>query len=55
MDTDARVALAQWVTQAALEGRPAPEILVGFGERATATGLPLTRAIVLIDTLDPGV
>src|SRR3954447_17678787 len=42
-----------WVTAAGLAGASEPELLRGFCERAVAAGLPLARAIVLVDTLHP--
>jgi adenylate cyclase len=42
-----------WVTTAGLAGLPEPELLRGFCERAVAAGLPLARAVVVIDTLHP--
>ncbi|HEX9445085.1 MAG TPA: adenylate/guanylate cyclase domain-containing protein [Candidatus Binatia bacterium] len=45
--------LSLWVTEAALAGRSEAEILAGVCERETARGLPLARALVLIDTLHP--
>ena len=42
-----------WVTEAGLMGMPETELLSGFCERLVAAGLPLTRAIVIIDTLHP--
>ena len=45
--------IGAWVTAAGLAGATEPELLRGFCERAVVTGLPLTRAVVLIDTLHP--
>jgi len=42
-----------WVTAAGLAGASEPKLLRGFCERAVAAGLPLARAIVLVDTLHP--
>ena len=42
-----------WVTAAGLAGATEPDLLRGFCERAVAAGLPLARAVVLIDTLHP--
>ena len=42
-----------WITEAALAGLSEAEILAGVCERETARGMPLARAIVLIDTLHP--
>ena len=45
--------IGAWVTAAGLAGATEPELLRGFCERAAAAGLPLARAVVLIDTLHP--
>ena len=53
MDDVATHDLTAWATAAGLAGTPEPDLLRGFCERATAAGLPLARAIVLVDTLHP--
>ena len=45
--------LPAWLTEAGLAGTPETEIVSGFCERCVAAGLPLARALVLIDTLHP--
>ena len=45
--------LAAWITEAGLAGETETAVLAGFCERASAFGLPLARATVLIDTLHP--
>ena len=45
--------IAGWLTQAGLAGEPETAILAGFCERCLAAGLPVARALVLIDTLHP--
>jgi adenylate cyclase len=45
--------LSVWLTQAGLAGTSEIEIVSGFCERFVAAGLPLSRAIVFIDTLHP--
>ena len=45
--------IGAWVTAAGLVGSAEPDLLRGFCERAAAAGLPLARALVLIDTLHP--
>jgi len=45
--------IAAWLTQAGLTGEPETAILDGFCARCVAAGIPLTRALVLIDTLHP--
>jgi adenylate cyclase len=46
-------ALASWITNVGLEGGGETVLIEGFCGRAIAAGLPLTRAIVFIDTLHP--
>jgi adenylate cyclase len=53
MDNAQLAELAAWITQAGLAGQSETAILAGFCEREVARGLPLARAIVLIDTLHP--
>ena len=45
--------LASWLAKAGLEGRTETALVEGFCNRAVAGGLPLARAMVLIDTLHP--
>jgi adenylate cyclase len=45
--------LAAWLAGAGLAGESELALVIGFCERALAAGLPLARARVLIDTLDP--
>ncbi len=45
--------LSLWITEASLAGRSEAEMLAGVCERETAAGLPIARALVLIDTLHP--
>src|ERR1051326_748006 len=45
--------MSLWITESALAGRSEAEMLAGVCEREAAAGLPITRAIVLIDTLHP--
>jgi adenylate cyclase len=42
-----------WLTQAGLAGVAEPDILSGFCERCVASGLPLSRTQVIVDTLHP--
>jgi adenylate cyclase len=52
--TEAEIAkLATWLAKAGLEGRTETALVAGFCSRAVAGGLPLVRALVLIDTLHP--
>ena len=45
--------LTAWLAEAGLTGESELGLVIGFCERAVAAGLPLARAHVLIDTLDP--
>jgi adenylate cyclase len=45
--------IAAWLTQAGLAGEPETAILTGFCERCVEAGVPLARALLLIDTLHP--
>jgi len=45
--------LAEWVTQAGLVGRTESELMGGFCRRIADTGVPLARALVVLDTLHP--
>jgi adenylate cyclase len=53
MDRDQFAELSTWITEAGLAGQSESAILAGFCEREVARGLPLARALVLIDTLHP--
>jgi adenylate cyclase len=53
MNDTSATEIGAWVTAAGLAGAIEPELLRGFCERAVAAGLPLARALVLIDTLHP--
>jgi adenylate cyclase len=45
--------LSVWITEAGLAGQSESALLAGFCERELARGVPLARALVLIDTLHP--
>ena len=45
--------LEKWLTEASLAGSREAALLDGFCQRALAAGLPLARALVIIDTLHP--
>src|SRR4051812_47772085 len=45
--------LSAWLTQAGLAGTSETEILSGFCDRCVATGLPIARALMFVDTLHP--
>jgi adenylate cyclase len=53
MDTAQVEELSVWITEAGLAGQSESAILAGLCEREVARGLPLARALVLIDTLHP--
>jgi adenylate cyclase len=53
MDATRFSELARWTTEAGLAGKSETTILDGFCHRAVAAGLPVARAIVVIDTLHP--
>ena len=46
-------ALNAWLTKGGLRGEPEAALVSGFCERAVAAGLPLSRALMFIDTLHP--
>ncbi len=46
-------ALNTWLTEKSLAGLSEAEMVGGFCERLLQDGLPLARAIVLVDTLHP--
>jgi adenylate cyclase len=45
--------LAGWVTEAGLIGRSEGGLIAGFCRRITEAGVPLARALVILDTLHP--
>src|SRR5436190_10421969 len=45
--------LSAWLTEAGLAGESETEIVDGFCRRAVEAGLPVARAMVIIDTLHP--
>jgi adenylate cyclase len=53
MDEAAFNALAGWVTEAGLIGRTETELMAGFCRRVSDAGVPLARALVILDTLHP--
>ena len=46
-------ALNAWLARAGLRGEPEDALVTGFCERAGSAGLPISRALALIDTLHP--
>src|SRR5262252_2278701 len=53
MDTVSFSELRTWLTEAGLAGKSETALLDGFCRRALDAGLPIARAIMLIDTLHP--
>ena len=53
MDHARFLPLIEWIAAAGLSGRRERELLQGFCERALALGLPLSRAVIGVDTLHP--
>jgi adenylate cyclase len=53
MDETALNELAGWVTEAGLIGHDERELMSGFCRRIADIGVPLARAIVILDTLHP--
>jgi adenylate cyclase len=53
MDDASASEIGAWVTTAGLAGTAEQELLRGFCARVTAAGLPLARAMIVIDTLHP--
>jgi adenylate cyclase len=45
--------IARWVTEAGLIGRTEDELMAGFCRRMTVAGIPVARALVILDTLHP--
>ncbi|HWV53258.1 adenylate/guanylate cyclase domain-containing protein [Pseudorhodoplanes sp.] len=46
-------ALTAWLAEAGLTGTAENEVVHGFCERANAMGIPVSRSLVIIDTLHP--
>jgi len=46
-------AIERWLVDAGLAGAAETELLSGFGERCNGSGLALSRAVLLVDTLHP--
>jgi adenylate cyclase len=53
MDEQLTTDLADWVTKAGLKGYSETVLLSGFCERVVATGIPLAKALLIVDTLHP--
>jgi len=45
--------LTAWLTNAGLRGEPEETLVSAFCERAVAVGVPISRALIIIDTLHP--
>src|SRR5438105_15507376 len=46
-------ALNAWLAKAGLRGEAEATLVNGFCERAVAAGVPISRALLLVDTLHP--
>ena len=53
MDASAKADIATWVIESGLGGTAEPDMLRGFCERVVAAGIPVIRAVVIVDTLHP--
>lgn len=53
MDSARLSELGAWLTEAGLAGKSETELLDGFCRRALEAGLPIARAVIIIDTLHP--
>ena len=53
MEAAAFNALSSWVAEAGLIGRGEGELMAGFCRRVTEAGVPLARALVILDTPPP--
>jgi adenylate cyclase len=53
MELNSRLSLMNWLVRQGLESLPENDLLRGFCERCCAEGIPISRALVVIDTLHP--
>jgi len=53
MELTPRLRLMNWLVRQGLTGLPENDLLRGFCDRCRAAGMPLSRAIIFIDTLHP--
>jgi adenylate cyclase len=53
MELTPRLRLMNWLARQGLESLPENDLLRGFCERCRAEGVPISRALVVIDTLHP--
>jgi len=53
VDEDEIEALNAWLAKAGLRGEAEATLVNGFCERAVAAGVPISRALLLVDTLHP--
>lgn len=53
LDEGALDSVGEWVTRSGLSGLSEPDLLIGFANRIRAAGVPVTRAVVIVDTLHP--
>ena len=53
LDAAALDAVGEWVTRSGLAGHSEPDLLVGFCNRLREAGVPIAKAVVVVDTLHP--
>ena len=53
MELNSRLSLMNWLVRQGLESLPENDLLRGFCERCCAEGIPISRGMVVIDTLHP--
>lgn len=53
MNEAASAKLTTWVAEAGLAGLSELEILAGFSDRLAAAGIPISRSLIVVDTLHP--
>jgi hypothetical protein len=53
MNGDLKVAIDEWIVRATLEGSDERVILAGIGDRLNEAGVPVLRAAVAANLLDP--
>lgn len=53
MEHTPRLRLINWLVRQGLEGLPENDLIRGFCERCCAEGIPISRGLVVIDTLHP--
>lgn len=53
MELNSRLSLMNWLARQGLESLPENDLVRGFCERCCAEGIPISRGMVIIDTLHP--